>query len=355
MIRVLVVDDSAFMRKALATMLGADPDIEVVGTAANGAEALDMVHRLAPDVVTMDVDMPVMDGITAVRHIMAQSPRPILMVSSLTREGAEETLAAMEAGAVDFIPKALARVSLEIVHIEKELRAKVKAVARRRTLKAPASAPRLSPGPRLRPTKIDLITIGVSTGGPPAVQRILAALPAHFPVPILIAQHMPRAFTGPFAQRLDATCPLPVREAEDGMALSPGIVLVGPGGLHLRVRRQGFTLVAEVGDAPQDALYKPSATELIASAAHTCGSHAAALIMTGMGSDGLEGARQLKAAGGVVLAQSEATCTVYGMPKAVVDAGIADAIVDLKDIAETLTQLTDCPRHDPHQGRYPHG
>jgi two-component system chemotaxis response regulator CheB len=354
MIRVLVVDDSAFMRKALATMLTGDPEIEVVGNARNGEEALELVRQLDPDVVTMDVEMPVMDGITAVRQIMAQSPRPILMVSSLTREGAEETLTAMEAGAVDFIPKALSRVSLEIVHIEAELRAKVKAVARRRAPKVSA-APRPAPAPGIGPKGVELIAIGVSTGGPPAVQRILAALPAHFPVPILIAQHMPRAFTGPFAQRLDATSALTVREAEDGMPLAPGLVLVGPGGLHLRVRRQGLRLHAEVGQEPQDALYKPSATELIASVARTCAGRAAALIMTGMGSDGLEGARRLKAAGGVVLAQSEATCTVYGMPKAVVDAGLTDAVVDLDAIAATLIQLADTPRREPYQGRNAHG
>ena len=354
MIRVLVVDDSAFMRKALATMLAGDPEIEVVGTARNGEEAVELVRHLDPDVVTMDVDMPVMDGISAVRRIMAETPRPILMVSSLTREGAEETLAAMEAGAVDFIPKALSRVSLEIVHIEAELRAKVKAVARRRAPKVSA-APRPAPAPGIGPKGVELIAIGVSTGGPPAVQRILAALPAHFPVPILIAQHMPRAFTGPFAQRLDATSALTVREAEDGMPLAPGLVLVGPGGLHLRVRRQGLRLHAEVGQEPQDALYKPSATELIASVARTCAGRAAALIMTGMGSDGLEGARRLKAAGGVVLAQSEATCTVYGMPKAVVDAGLTDAVVDLDAIAATLIQLADTPRREPYQGRNAHG
>ncbi|MBC7356603.1 MAG: chemotaxis response regulator protein-glutamate methylesterase [Desulfomicrobiaceae bacterium] len=341
MIRVLVVDDSAFMRKALATMLTGDPEIEVVGNARNGEEALELVRQLDPDVVTMDVDMPVMDGITAVRRIMAEAPRPILMVSSLTREGAEETLAAMEAGAVDFIPKALSRVSLEIVHIEAELRAKVKAVTRRRALKVSAAPRHPAPAPSIGPKGVELIAIGVSTGGPPAVQRILAALPAQFPAPILIAQHMPRAFTGPFAQRLDATSALTVREAEDGMPLAPGLVLVGPGGLHLRVRRQGLRLHAEVGQEPQDALYKPSATELIASVARTCAGRAAALIMTGMGSDGLEGARRLKAAGGVVLAQSEATCTVYGMPKAVVDAGLADAVLDLDAIAETLVRLTD--------------
>lgn len=352
MIRVLVVDDSAFMRKALATMLAGDPEIEVAGTARNGEEALELVRQLDPDVVTMDVEMPVMDGITAVRRIMAEAPRPILMVSSLTREGAEETLAAMEAGAVDFIPKALSRVSLEIVHIEAELRAKVKAVARRRAPRV-AAAPRPAPG--LRTKGVELIAIGVSTGGPPAVQRILTALPAHFPAPILIAQHMPRAFTGPFAQRLDATSALTVREAEDGMPLAPGLVLVGPGGLHLRVRRQRLRLHAEVGQEPQDALYKPSATELIASVARTCADRGAALIMTGMGSDGLEGARQLKAAGGVVLAQSEATCTVYGMPKAVVDAGLADAVVDLNAIAATLIQLADTPRREPYQGRNAHG
>ena len=339
MIRVLVVDDSAFMRTALSTMLAKDPDIEVVGTARHGAEALDMVQRLDPDVVTMDVDMPVMDGITAVRQIMAQSPRPILMVSSLTREGAHETLQALDAGAVDFIPKDLARVSLEIIRIEADLQAKVKAIAR--THKAKTQGP-TAPSPILPriPNSVNAIAMGVSTGGPPVVQRILAALPASFPAPIFVAQHMPGAFTGPFAERLNASSALEVCEAQDGMPVVSGRVYVGPGGMHLRVRRHGVQVVTEVSPEPRDALYKPSATELIASIAQVYGSRGLALILTGMGSDGLEGARQLKVAGGTVFAQDEASCVVYGMPKAVVEAGLTDAIIELSDIPEALLRAT---------------
>lgn len=344
MIRVVVVDDSAFMRKAIGTMLENDAEIEVVGTAKNGQEGLDLVRRLDPDVVTLDIEMPVMDGLTALKHIMMEMPRPVIMISSLTVEGAEATLKALDAGAVDFIPKKLSRVSLEIVKIEQDLQAKVKAVAKR-----PGGFRRTRPRPMLPglPTSMipavsrragmrSVIAIGVSTGGPPAVQSILSRLPGDFPATILIAQHMPQAFTGPFAKRLNSLSALDVSEALDGAPVAPGRVYVAPGGSHLRVRREGMRLVVEVGVEPHDSLYKPSANELLASVADVCGGRAVGMLLTGMGSDGLEGARKLKASGGRILAQSDATCVVYGMPKAVVDAGLADEIVDLPDIPAAL-------------------
>lgn len=344
MIRVVVVDDSAFMRKAIGTMLENDPEIEVVGTGKNGQEGLELVRRLDPDVVTLDIEMPVMDGLTTLKHIMMEMPRPVIMISSLTVEGAEATLKALDAGAVDFIPKKLSRVSLEIVKIEQDLQAKVKAVAKRpggfrpvrSRLVRPVSPVPLLPSASRRAVMRTVVAIGVSTGGPPAVQSILSRLPGDFPATILIAQHMPQAFTGPFAKRLDSLSALDISEAVDGAPMAPGKVYIAPGGSHLRARREGMRLVVEVSSEPRESLYKPSANELIASVAVVCGDRAVGVLLTGMGNDGLEGARKLKAAGGRILAQSDATCVVYGMPKAVVDAGLTDAVVDLPDMPEAL-------------------
>lgn len=359
MIKVVVVDDSAFMRKALAAMLGKDPEIEVVATARDGEEGLEMIRRHQPDVVTMDIEMPRMDGLTALRHVMMEMPRPVLMVSSLTTEGAEATLKAMELGAVDFIPKQLSKVSLDIVKIEDELRAKVKTIARRRmshlvraslagrprpaASTAPSGAPTRETErvarPAARPTGAqarDLVAIGVSTGGPPAVQKMLSVLPADFPAGILIAQHMPAAFTGPFAKRLDGVCRITVKEAEDGERLQHGVAYVAPGGRHLRIDQKVSRIDVRVVDEPRDALYKPSATVLFDSVAAGVGRRALGVVLTGMGSDGLEGMRALKAKGGRALAQSDSTCVVYGMPKAIVDAGLADEIVDIDEMGEAL-------------------
>ncbi|MDR3073115.1 MAG: chemotaxis response regulator protein-glutamate methylesterase [Deltaproteobacteria bacterium] len=373
MIRVLIVDDSAFMRKAIEIILQKDPGIHVVGQAGDGKEAIELIDKLDPDVVTMDVEMPRMDGITAVREIMARKPKPILMISSVTQEGAETTLRAMEAGAMDFISKPASRVSLDIVRLEQEIVDKVKAVAKRRPplpRPAPRTAP-LSPAPAAkpglaaasakyglstRPSTVtppagsapaspvvqrpsfgrplrDIVGIGVSTGGPPAVQKVLSALPADFPVPILIAQHMPGAFTGPFARRLDNACEITVKEAESGEVLKPGVAYVAPGGRHIRLEAKLSTMTVIVTDDPQSALYKPSATVLHESIGNAVGRRGLGVQLTGMGSDGLEGIRVLKGKGGRALAQSDATCGVYGMPKAIVDAGLADEIVDLDDMA----------------------
>lgn len=346
MIKVVVVDDSAFMRKALSTMLEKDPEIRVVATARDGQEGLDLIRRHQPDVVTLDIEMPRMDGLTALRHIMMEMPRPVLMVSSLTTEGAESTLKAMELGAVDFIPKQLSKVSLDIVKIEDNLRARVKEVARRR-LRAPTPprpAPRKAAAPAAamavrkptgRPVR-DIVAIGVSTGGPPAVQKVLSQLPADFPASIVIAQHMPAAFTGPFAKRLDGVCKISVKEAESGDRLKPGCAYVAPGGRHLVIDQQVSRVDLKITDQPAEALYKPSANVLIESAARGLGRRVLGVILTGMGSDGLEGVRALKQKGGRALAQSDSTCVVYGMPKAIVDAGLADQIVDIDDMAGAI-------------------
>lgn len=345
MIKVLVVDDSAFMRKAISTMLDKDPDIKVIGTARDGQEGLDMVRKLNPDVVTMDIEMPKMDGLTALRHIMMEAPRPVLMVSSLTTEGAEATLKAMELGAVDFIPKQLSKVSLDIVKIEKDLIARVKTVAARKMRHVSAAprttAPRrpVAPRPAVTPTgrpKRDVVAIGVSTGGPPVVQKILSSLPADFPAGIVIAQHMPGAFTGPFAKRLDGVSQITVKEAESGDVFKPGVAYVAPGGRHIVLEQKMTHINVVVTDNPADELYKPSANVLISSVANAVGKRALGVILTGMGADGCEGVRDLKAKGGRAIAQSDSTCVVYGMPKAIVDENLADEIVDLDDLADSI-------------------
>ncbi|WP_243363359.1 protein-glutamate methylesterase/protein-glutamine glutaminase [Fundidesulfovibrio terrae] len=353
MISVVVVDDSAFMRKALASMLEKDPEIHVVATARDGQEGLELIRKHNPDVITLDIEMPRMDGLTALKHIMMEMPKPVLMVSSLTVEGAEATLKAMELGAVDFIPKQLSKVSLDIVKIEEDLQAKVKQIARRKfrppmafrktcvpTLSAPCA-----PGEHearkdfVRPSGSltrDVVAIGVSTGGPPAVQKVLSALPKDFPASIVIAQHMPAAFTGPFAKRLDGVCQVSVKEAETGDRLAPGKVFIAPGGKHLKLIQKVSRVEIEITTDPADALYKPSANVLVGSAAEAVGKRALGVILTGMGSDGLEGVKILKQKGGRALAQSDSSCVVYGMPKAIVDAGLADEIVDIDEMAQAI-------------------
>ncbi len=358
MIKVVVVDDSAFMRKAISTMLSKDPEIDVVATARDGEEGLELIRKHNPDVVTLDIEMPRMDGLTCLRHIMMEMPRPVLMVSSLTNEGAEATLKALDLGAVDFIPKQLSKVSLDIVKIEANLIAKVKIVASRKLMhsrarmptpmaRAPLTTPTLAPcatpgRPAAAPTvpcgtaKRDVVAIGVSTGGPPAVQKVLSALPADFPASIVIAQHMPQAFTGPFAKRLDGLCKISVKEAEPGDRLKNGCAYIAPGGRHLVLKQMMSRVDLEITSEPASSLYKPSANVLIGSVADAVGRRALGVILTGMGNDGMEGIRTLKQKGGRALAQSDATCVVYGMPKAIVDAGLSDEIVDIDDMAQAI-------------------
>ena len=340
MLRVLVVDDSAFMRRALSTMLDKDPEIQVIGIAKNGEDCLEQIRKLDPDVVTLDIEMPGMDGLTALRHIMMEFPRPVLMVSSLTSEGAEATLKAMELGAVDFISKQLSKVSLEIVQIQEELRNKVKTIANRKftsfkPLKKKGkktSATKTTPGKQLK----DIVGIGVSTGGPPAVQQIISGLNGSFPGCILIAQHMPGTFTSAFAKRLDAISALTVKEAEQGDRVEPGLVYIAPGGYHIKLNKSKSSMEIEVSSEPENVLYKPSANILLDSVATNAGERAVGVILTGMGNDGLQGMKSLKEKKGRSLAQSDSTCIVYGMPRAIVEADLVDEIVDIQDMAEAI-------------------
>lgn len=344
MIRVLVVDDSLFMRKALCKMLDGDPDIRVVGQARDGIECLAKIQELDPDLVTLDVEMPRMGGVETLSRIMAEWPRPVLMVSSATSDGAEDTLRALELGALDFVQKHIGGSVLDIVHIEQVLRAKVKALAGRKhgkvkgvpTRAQPPSARAEARGRTLADGGVRYIAVGASTGGPPALQKLFSGFSPHFPASVVLVQHMPKAFTGPFAKRLSQAGPLEVKEAETGDHLEAGRGFVAPGGSHLVVRREGAGLVLQVTDRPLDTLHRPSVDVLFQSFAEAAARETLGVVLTGMGVDGLEGAKALKARGGSVIAQSAESCVVYGMPRAVVDAGLADRVLPMEQIAAAV-------------------
>jgi two-component system chemotaxis response regulator CheB len=348
-VRVLIVDDSAFMRNALGKMLSSDPGIEVVGSARDGLEALDKIVALNPDLVTMDIEMPRMDGIEALRRIMATHPVPVIMVSSLTAEGAQATLEALDLGAVDFLPKNLSELSVNIVKIREILLEKVKHIARRR-LPTAARSPRppqaqSQPAPAARgdyriERRIAVVAIGTSTGGPKALQEIIPKLPKDFPVPVIVVQHMPPAFTGPFAERMNDLSVLSVKEAEEGEPLRNGVVLVAPGRGHLSVRRGRAGECAVTIDANRpDLIYRPSADVMMTSVAEVYPGRALGVILTGMGNDGEKGIRAIKSSGGRSVAQNEETCVVYGMSRSVVDAGLADKVVPITEVAGEIMNV----------------
>ncbi|WNO61778.1 chemotaxis response regulator protein-glutamate methylesterase [Rheinheimera sp. MMS21-TC3] len=377
-IRVLVVDDSSFFRRRLTEILAKDPDIEVIDTAINGREAVDKAKALQPDVITMDVEMPVLDGISAVREIMQFQRTPILMFSSLTHEGAKATFDALEAGAVDFLPKKFEDIARNKDEAGQVLRDRVKAVARKRPLGRAtfnSIAPRPDPsssvtanlstrttvpkqdgyqrpqlGQRLAATATNkcfkasgkqykLIAIGTSTGGPVALQRIITALPADFPLPIVLIQHMPAAFTGAFAQRLDSLAKISVKEAEDGDLLQPGVAYLAPGGKQMLLEGAPSQVRLRIreDDSPR-ITFKPSVDITFATAAKVFADKVLAIVLTGMGADGREGARMLKQQGAQIWAQDEASCIVYGMPQAIAQAGLMDEEVKLSDVVKCLLQ-----------------
>ncbi|MFC3609551.1 protein-glutamate methylesterase/protein-glutamine glutaminase [Stutzerimonas tarimensis] len=365
-VKVLVVDDSGFFRRRLNEILSSDTDIQVVGTASNGREGVDQALALRPDVITMDYEMPMMDGITAVRQIMQRCPTPVLMFSSLTHEGARVTLDALDAGAVDYLPKNFEDISRNPEKVKQLLCQKVKDIARssrRHHYTAPAAAastvPHSSsalasrPAPAapapvaqrashanhssaIRRKAYKLVAIGTSTGGPVALQRVLTQLPAGFPAPIVLIQHMPAAFTKAFAERLDKLCRIRVKEAEDGDLLRPGLALLAPGGKQMMVDSRGSVRILP-GDERLN--YKPSVDITFGSAAKAFHDKVLAVVLTGMGADGREGARMLKQSGSQVWAQDEASCVIYGMPMAVVKAELSDAIYSLDDIGPRLTEV----------------
>ncbi len=348
-VKVLIVDDSGFFRRRIRTVLEQDPDIEVVGEAANGKEAIERTAELKPDVVSMDVQMPVMDGITAVREIMKNTPTPCLMFSTLTFEGAQATLDALEAGAIDFLPKKFEDINKNTEEGGKVLQERIKVIGKRGLRlahtrskdhivsdKEQATAHSTKQAAAISLKKFNLIVIGTSTGGPVALQKILTSLPVNFPCPILLVQHMPPKFTTAFAERMNALSKIEVREAADGDVLKPGVALLAPGGRQTGIKKAGAGLSIELYDAGPEQIYKPCVDLSFDHAAKVAPGKTLGIILTGMGRDGCKGAKTLKSSGAEIWAQDEESCLIYGMPAAVAKAGLADKILGLDAIANDL-------------------
>jgi len=333
---LLIIDDSVVMRMALRRMVEGDPQIEVVDMAVNGRDGVEKVRALRPDVVTLDVEMPVLNGLEALKVIMAEAPTPVIMVSSLTTSGAEATLEALATGAVDFLPKPAGQNPVGLHSLREELLAKIRAAAGARLV-----APAQETGPP-KPVQCapagarsgeKAIVIGTSTGGPRALQTLVPMLPQNLPAGVLIVQHMPGGFTGQLAQRLDRMSEVTVREGEEGMAIEPGHVLIAPGGVHMVARdRQQVGLETH----PEDMPHRPAVDVLCSSVAAAFGPDGVGVILTGMGDDGKKGLGEMKSRGAPIVAQDEATCTIYGMPRVVVEAGLADRVCPLQEIPRAI-------------------
>lgn len=341
-VRVLIVDDSAYVRKVVRQMLARSPHIQVVGAAHNGVEALELAEQLRPDVITTDLVMPHMDGVAFVRAQMARRPLPILVVSVA---GAHDdmALAALDAGAIDVVRKPTALASELVFEISDELIAKLEAATQARPLASTIAAappePAL-PAPRPAPGSFDIVTIGVSTGGPQALKQLIPQLPADFPVPIAIVLHMPLGFTELYARSLDQLSALRVIEASHDTPLRAGQVLLAPAGRHMRIERNhAGVLLAKLDTHPLDTPHRPAVDVLFQSVALAFGQRALALVMTGMGDDGRAGAAWVKAQGGTVWTEAAETCVIYGMPRAVAEAGLSDQTLPLGSIAQALRQV----------------
>ena len=367
-IGVLIVDDSPFMRLTLQKILSRDPGIRVLDTAGDGREGILKLQTLHPQVVTMDVEMPIMNGLQALEEIMRWQPTAVIILSSVTTEGAQATLKALDLGAFDVVPKPSGNPGADLQVLSRDLVEKVKAAAGinparlgRKGLLSFSTGTAGTFGAAVPPTRtlmeqvprvsgpgkmgvlpkhaIEVVAIGTSTGGPSALQAVLPKLPANFPVPVLVAQHMPPGFTGPLAQRLNGLCTLEVREGIHGEVLKAGTVYVAPAGKQLQVHRKFGQLALQIGD--QDSiptLYHPSIDVMFLSLAKCVGKRTLGVVMTGMGNDGTKGMRELKAVEGFSIVESEETCVVYGMPRSIVDSGLADRIVPLGDIGRAIVE-----------------
>jgi two-component system, chemotaxis family, protein-glutamate methylesterase/glutaminase len=338
-VRVLVVDDSALMRKLIPQILARDSDIEVVGTAMDGAFGLKKVEELKPDVVTLDLEMPRMDGMEMLRQITRKSKVPVIIVSALTTEGATATFKALALGAFDFVAKPRDAASVHMDEIAQDLILKIKAAAKSKVpstpvLELPDRPPNKVARTRREPTKI--VAIGISTGGPNALQYLLAKLPGDFAGTIVVVQHMPQGFTGMFANRLNECCAIDVKEAQSGDLLVAGRALICPGDRHIKVRRMPLGNTVVLADDPRVNGHRPSADILFRSVAHEFGSRSIGVLMTGMGEDGAAGLGLIKNAGGLTIAQNEESCVVFGMPKAAIERGHVTRIVPLDMLANTL-------------------
>jgi len=345
-VKVLVVDDSAYVRKMVTQMLSRSPFLEVVGTARDGREALALAEELNPDVITCDLNMPEMDGVGFVHEQMARRPTPVVIISVASQSG-EKVLAALDAGAVDFVQKPTALASDRLLEVSDELLDKVKAAAlapMRRVFAGagaapPAAAAVLAPvRARTGAGNVDIVVIGISTGGPQALKTMVPRFPADLPVPIAVVLHMPVGYTEMYARKLDEVSALSVKEAAEGDEVVPGVALIAPAGRHLLFRRVEGRVVAHLDMRPLDTQHRPSVDVLFQSAAETFGARALAVVMTGMGADGRQGAAWIKAQGGRVLTEAEESCVVYGMPRSVVEAGLSDASVTLENMAVAIVE-----------------
>ncbi|MEQ6387846.1 chemotaxis response regulator protein-glutamate methylesterase [Bacillaceae bacterium S4-13-58] len=354
-ITVLVVDDSAFMRKMITDMLEQDHRIRVVGTARNGQDGLKKIKELSPDVVTLDVEMPIMDGLNALQEIMKEHPLPVVMLSSVTKEGATSTFQAMEMGAIDFVLKTSGAISLDIEKVQNELINKVIAASKtdmnlllKPISKVKMNAPKESQKCKeLYKNKIShakkIVAIGTSTGGPRALQQVLTQLPATIEAPILVVQHMPPGFTRSLAERLNSLCKITVKEAENEQVLENGVAYIAPGNFHLKVKQKGVQLLTEINQAELVNGHRPSVDVLFDSIARISNYEKIAVIMTGMGSDGAKSLYSLKTSGqnSTIISESQETSVVFGMPKAAINTKMVDYVVDLQNIGSKIVNIVE--------------
>ena len=348
-IKVLIVDDSALIRMTLRKMLEKYPDIEIIGYAKNGKEALDFIERKRPDVITLDFEMPEMDGLTVLQKIMEMpDPIPCIMVSAHAEKGSELTLKALDIGAIDFVTKPTA-LAKDLDKLELELVEKIRAAVlvdlkkvKKRFIIPEVEKKKIEiPRPEIKheiptTTKYKAVLIGISTGGPPALQEILPKFPSNFPIPIVVAQHMPPGFTKAMADRLNKLCPLNVVEANDGDILQKGKVFIGKAGYHVKIKKRGSIPYLNITKQPEDTLYHPQVDIMYETAAETLKGDVIAVIMTGMGSDGSKGLEKLKKVGAYVIAQDKETCAVFGMPRVAIEKGLVDKVVSLHAIPEEI-------------------
>ena len=331
-IKVLVVDDSLFMRTAISSLLNSDPKISVIGTAGDGEEALRKISELNPDVVTLDVEMPRINGLTTLKEIMKKHPLPVVMLSALTKEGAKETFKALEYGAVDYVVKPSGTVSLDLKLVRDELIAKIKAAAFAKPMRHKVKKPGIVA--KSFDSEGKVIAMGASTGGPQALTEILSRLPEDIP-PTLIVQHMPEGFTKAFAEHLDEKCQFKVKEAENGDRISKGLALVAPGGYHMLVTKNGRILLDK---GPLIHNVRPAVDPMMFSVAEAYGSKVVGVLLTGMGRDGAKGMKAIKEKGGTTIAQDEKTCVVFGMPKAAIGEGCVDIVLPLHKIPKEIVR-----------------
>lgn len=342
MVKVLVVDDSSFFRRRITEFLNADPNIEVIGQAFDGLDGVEKVKQLNPDVITMDIEMPKMDGISAVKKIRETKSTPILMFSTLTHDGAKATFDALDAGATDFLPKRFEDIAAKKADAVKILCERVVSISKKTAntsttkIKIPAAVKSASSAATCK--GFQLAAIGASTGGPAAVEKVLKGLPENYPLPILLTQHMPASFTGAFAERLNKVSAIRVKEAENGDQLQAGYAYIAPGGKQMHLEKEGRKYVIKIKDAAADTIYKPSVDITFNSIAETYQGRVLAIVMTGMGNDGCQGAKLLREKGATVWAQDEASCVVYGMPMAIVKEKLADKVLSVDEIGMSLAR-----------------